>query len=209
MTLNTKENFICDCCGESFSDNVLVSTNEFGYKDLDTRPAPMKRSTMSFWIHQCPNCGYILHNKRNGAEFREYIESDEYKTCEGMNFKNDLAVKFYKDGLLFVQKEDYLISCLSFLKAAWVFDDLESLNEAIHCRNKFLECFDKLNNDEKILDIELIRLDVLRRAGKFDIVINDANPEMFDQEIMYKIAKFEIKKSQEKDDKCYTIEEVI
>lgn len=49
----------CLVCGTVSQFSALQSTNSFGYSDLDFRPAEMKRSTMPYWIQECPCCGYV------------------------------------------------------------------------------------------------------------------------------------------------------
>ena len=48
----------CSVCGETTEQPVLMSTNSWGYPDLDLRPPEMQRSTMHVWIQECPHCGY-------------------------------------------------------------------------------------------------------------------------------------------------------
>ncbi len=49
----------CQVCGKTSMHPVLMSTNSFGYPDLDLRPAPMQRDTMDTWLDECPHCGYV------------------------------------------------------------------------------------------------------------------------------------------------------
>ena len=70
----------CSCCGGKVKVTCIGSTNSFGGCDLDTRPAPMQRWTMGYWIQACPHCGYVnpdLEEHIPGVE--SIINSKEYK----------------------------------------------------------------------------------------------------------------------------------
>ena len=60
MTSSRFRQVICSACGTSSRQQVLLSTNSFlGSPDLDLRPPEMERSTMSLWLQECPNCGFV------------------------------------------------------------------------------------------------------------------------------------------------------
>lgn len=50
---------VCGLCGEEYTQHSVGSYSTFGGPDLDGRPAPMLRSTMSHWVKECPHCGYV------------------------------------------------------------------------------------------------------------------------------------------------------
>ena len=87
----------CSVCGETTEQPVLMSTNSWGYPDLDLRPPEMQRATMHVWIQECPHCGYVAGDLSDELEIsKDYLKCEEYKTCEGNDFKSDLAGRFYK-----------------------------------------------------------------------------------------------------------------
>jgi len=59
MTTIQKRTFKCTVCGIEERYNIVFSSSTLGSPDLDLRPAEMKRSTMEFWIQECPKCGYV------------------------------------------------------------------------------------------------------------------------------------------------------
>lgn len=85
----------CSVCGKTAMYPVLLSTNCWGYPDLDFRPAEMQRSTMNTWLDECPHCGYVAVNIENELDISpEILKSDEYLTCEGSDFKTDFPKGF-------------------------------------------------------------------------------------------------------------------
>ena len=70
----------CSVCGAATKQQVLMSTNSFGPPDLDLRPAEMERSTMSCWLQECPNCGFVsndLGKPEKGAQ--KVLTTERYR----------------------------------------------------------------------------------------------------------------------------------
>ena len=53
MTTIIEEKVICAVCGVQQTVHEMGSTSSFGAMDLDTRPPPLRRSTMHLWVHEC------------------------------------------------------------------------------------------------------------------------------------------------------------
>ena len=49
----------CVICSKPSEQYRITSYSSFGGSDLDFRPPPRYRGTMSYWIDECPYCGYI------------------------------------------------------------------------------------------------------------------------------------------------------
>ena len=76
----------CSVCGENSEQLVLISTNSWGYPDLDLRPPEMQRSTMNVWIQECPHCGYVAGKLTDELQIpKEFLKSDEYNSCDGFD----------------------------------------------------------------------------------------------------------------------------
>lgn len=211
MTTTYGKTFTCNNCGNRFEGRTLSSTNMMGSPDLDTRPPKMQRFTMDTWLQECPNCKYVLQNEgeKVSSEMKELIRSERYQTCDGRKFKNTLAERFYRNSLILEENEDYEDAMLSALQAAWLCDDAEDRKNADWCRGRFLENYEKLSMLERNLDLKLMRIDVLRRMGEFERVLEECDPSAFDQPIMNGIAMFHIRLAKDKDDKCYRIEDAL
>ncbi len=63
------ETVSCGSCAKKTDVAELGSSNEMGSKDLDLRPAPMMRETVSLWLQECPSCEWRCVNVsvRNGG----------------------------------------------------------------------------------------------------------------------------------------------
>ena len=126
MTLIRKFEKMCAVCGKTSLQPILLSTNSWGYPDLDLRPPEMQRSTMCTWLQECPHCGYIKSNLEDNLEASpDLLKSDEYLTCEGNKFKSDLSKRFYRHYLISKVKKNHVSEFYSLLHCAWTCDDAE------------------------------------------------------------------------------------
>lgn len=198
----------CFLCGKTSEQTILLSTNAFGSPDLDLRPPEMARSTMYWWIQECPHCGYISKNLsqkvKSASELLKLIENDNYLSCDGIVFASELAEKFYKYYLINVVKKDYDAAFNAVLHAAWACDDARDTENAINCRKKALIEIDKIISS-KNEDLLTIRADLLRRSRQFDLLISEYTKKTFSKDLLNKIIAFEIEKSKENDDSCYKV----
>lgn len=98
MTMMFPQFFKCAVCGSEHKFLELASTNQFGAPDLDFRPPEMARSTIGEWVHECPTCGYVAPSISDdpGKVTREYLQSAEYRGCDGLQFASELAARFYR-----------------------------------------------------------------------------------------------------------------
>ena len=59
MTTLFADELKCAVCGITSTHSDIGSSSSFGAPDLDLRPAQLLRSTMPYWIQECPFCGYV------------------------------------------------------------------------------------------------------------------------------------------------------
>lgn len=202
---------ICSVCGKPSPQSVLLSTNSMGYSDLDLRPPEMQRSTMNTWIHECPYCGYVASDLEDELEIsKEFLESEEYLTCEGYDFKADLSKLFYKKYLIAKQSDNALDCFLSLRNCAWKCDDYGDEN-AITIRKQALPYIDELiqKDDEDKNSLLVMKSDFLRRSGEFEKLLRVYENLTLGDELLDRIIQFEIQKALEKDTECYTVEDVV
>ena len=218
----------CSVCGKTSEQWVLLSSNKFGYQDLDTRPPEMYRSTMKTWILECPHCGYVAKNLKEELKINEeYLKSNEYKTCNDINFKSDLSKIFYKKYLIDSEKFEDKDAYFALLHCAWACDDAKDLEKSKYIRQLAIELVDKIIKDNKNIndnvetkqdfrrksnDVDnfiVMKADLLRRIGEYDQLIKDYERLTLKDELLNKIIKFQVEKAYEKDNKCYTLEEVL
>ena len=198
----------CPVCGKLSPQPMLTSTNAMDYPDLDMRPAEMQRSTMHTWVLECPHCGYA-GNFRNETQITEdFLKSDSYQTCDGMEFIGKLSKRFYKAYLISKESEDLTKCFFNLLHCAWDCDDKNDPN-ATKIRKLAVENIDKLEYDEsERKNFLAIKADLLRRSGEFDRLIEEFSDIIIGEEIYDDIIQFQIKKALKKDTECYTVGDV-
>lgn len=220
----------CSVCGKTSEQPVLLSSNKLGYQDLDTRPPEMYRSTMKIWILECPHCGYVAKNLKEKLKINvDYLKSNKYKTCNGINFKSDLSKIFYKKYLIESEKGEDRNAYFALLHCVWACDDAGDLENSKFIRQLAIELLNKLIKNNKniqdnvetkqefrrksnINDTEnfiVMKADLLRRIGEFDQLINEYENITLKNELLNKIIKFQVEKAHEKDNECYTLKEVL
>ena len=198
----------CFICGTETEFMVLGSSNSFGSPDLDTRPAPMIRDTMSLWLRECPCCGYVAGSVANPTVVsRQWLQEERYTTCNGRKLW-DTAALFYKHYLISLEEDKTDAVFNAALQAAWVCDDVGDEENAIHCRNCALTELEKLlaeqDDQEELL---AIRADILRRTGQFDRLQAEYSDREFQNEVIGQIIAFQLLKAQQKDTDCYRVED--
>ena len=202
----------CFVCKEKNYYQVLSSTNQFGPSDLDMRPPEMMRSTMSSWIQECPDCGYIANNIDDETTVTlEWLQNNEsFKTCGNLKFKSNLSESFYKKYLIDVADGRERDAFYSLVRTAWGCDDCDDEENAIHCRKMAIEQLDKFTTTEREKENLIVaKADLLRRSKQFDAVIDEYSNKTFSQDILNKIIAFQIKLAKMKDSTCYTVADAI
>ena len=210
--MTTVRNFDIKCavCTKTSPQPVLTSTSTWGYPDLDLRPSEMKRSSMFAWLQECPHCGYVAGNLENELEVSsDLLKSDEYLTCEGYEFKSDLAKRFYRCHLISKAEKDYESEFLSLLHCAWKCDDAED-DLAVEMRKSALKSIDKIDTktDGEKDNLKLIKADLLRRSLQFDELIQEFKDTTFEDELKDKVIAFQLELALKRDNACYTMEDI-
>lgn len=207
MTTMAKEKLKCSVCGTENEYHVIMSTNSFGSPDLDLRPPEMQRSTMPLWIQECHKCGYVSNDISKKTKIKlEFLQSKEYLSCDGINFKSKLASRFYKYYMISLKNKKIKDAFFAVVHAAWACDDAEDFDNAKKCREIAVSLHSKLEQDE---NLSVMKMDLLRRSGQFEVLLNEYSSFKYSQDILNKIAKFEMQKAMEKDTSCYTVSEAI
>lgn len=211
MTMIDDIEMKCCVCGETSSQPVLMSTNAWGHPDLDLRPPEMKRSTMNTWVLECPHCGYVSERLEEETPIsKEFLETDEYKTCENHDFKRPLAARFYKNYMISKETGNKSSEFSNLLYCAWVCDDAEDVL-SVEIRKKAAEVAGQLieADHENMTNLLLIKADLMRRSERFDEVIEEYENVRFEDELLNQIIEFQIEKATESDNRCYTVEDVV
>ena len=123
-TTIARRKYKCFVCGAEHEYSVIQSTNAFGSSDLDLRPPEMQRSTMRFWVQECPSCGYAASKVSDSCDVpAEFLKSKEYISCEGITFTSDLAKRFYRQYMILRESKKLPGAFYAVLHAAWSCDD--------------------------------------------------------------------------------------
>ena len=198
----------CSVCGASSMYDVVISSNKFGSPDLDLRPPQMERDTMSYWVEECPNCGYVSSEITDPCSVAvSYLKSDEYRTCDGLSFKSGLASRFYKYYKINLLSNDTKTAFYAVLHAAWACDDKRDIQNSKICRERALSLISHLiESDHQRKDtLRLMKADLLRRAGHFDELMTEYENVRFDEEIMNQVLAFQLALARKQDTACYTV----
>ncbi len=209
MTTVFPETVKCSVCGAENEMMVLGSTNSFGPQDLDTRPPEMKRSTMGYWVQECKTCGYVAVDLTDETTLkRSFFETNAYKTCEEIPFMSDLAKSFYRHYLIMMAEKQHEDAFLAALHAAWACDDKNDETNAALMRKKAAEMAEKLFQSENCDwkdTVRLIRVDLLRRTGRYDELLKQYESASFEGELLNIIIAFEKELARRKLSGCFTV----
>ena len=214
MTTIQKRTFKCAVCGTEERYNIVFSSSTLGSPDLDLRPAEMKRSTMEFWIQECPKCGYVSKTVSEDPinVTYEWLHTKAYIDCDGLNFRSVLAVKFYKYYLINIRNGCIGDAYYALLNAAWACDDVGDIINADKCRKSVIQFLDGLiteNPYSNSEDLKLRKIDLMRRSGQFELLIAEFSSCSFEDEMKNQILAFQLDKAAKKDSGCYTIEDAV
>ncbi|MBQ2666527.1 hypothetical protein [Methanobrevibacter sp.] len=200
----------CPVCEKTSPQQVMMSTSTWGYPDLDLRPAEMKRSSMFAWLNECPHCGYISGNFENEPCItKDFLKSEKYLTCDGIEFSSKLSAKFFKAYLIANEEKDTQKCFFNLLHCAWTCDDAGDSN-AVKIRKMALDHFDYLEyGDGEKKDYLAMKADILRRSGQFDRLTSEFSDVVIGEEPYDTIIGFQIQKAIERDTGCYTVGDAI
>lgn len=198
----------CAYCGQKSKQIVVLSTNNFGGMDLDTRPGGMSRSMIGYQIQECPHCHYCNYNigSINGQismQFEQYIEllNDSSRPL--------IAKRYQLAGLLSNQLGNNKLAGLLFLRSAWVCDDENNVELAKSARSLAAQSLSKHVASTNDGDVALMLVDIYRRASMF----NEANDMILQigetgNSELDAIVSFQQKLINESNSNCYTVEDV-
>ena len=213
----------CFVCGTVSQFSALQSTNSFGYSDLDFRPAEMKRSTMPYWIQECPGCGYVSSDISRPVPFIRYVrsllQSDDYLNCGDIPFQTPLAQQFFRQFYLLFEEGRKDAALNAIMAAAWCCDDSGEEDNAHKCRLLALELIpatitpDADADEDELRELNalaLIRADLLRRTRQFDEVVQTYSGAHFPADRAFdSMAEYEVELALLKDGSCHNIGEAL
>ncbi len=213
MTYIEDRVFSCAVCGEKSKHPDLLSTIEYGSRDLDLRPAMLRRSTIPTWVQECPNCGYVnstIDTKPPLRVNRKWLERQEYRTCDGIPFQNDLSQRFYREYLVCKAAGKRMAALSAICCAAWMCDDHQEKENAKTCRLIAAEIAKRRLFPWRT-DLIICWCDLLRRGEQFERLLKKTR-------LLHTISKkgsfaallaFERKLAEQKDAERYTYQDAM
>lgn len=210
MTMPAQIRCTCAVCGTASEQTALASTNTAGSPDLDQRPPEMLRSTMHWWLQECPVCGYVSDSLEDRTNVdRRWLRSPDYQTCSGIAFTNGLARQFYRQYLINLEDRNPEMAFRAALRCAWVCDDRKEEPLALRCRMLALFSLEELLQQKPgDPDLMLIRADLLRRTGMYHRLLAQYSGTRFSDGARNDVLAFQLEKARLLDDRCYTVEDV-
>ena len=211
MTTFAKETYVCAVCGAT-SDFTKAHSSRFGSPDLDLRPPDMERSIIRFWVQECPCCGYAnrtVDKIPSPTVTRAWLKSADYRDCEGNAFVNDSARRFYRQYMVCRESGETKGALHAIICAAWMCDDTEDLNGAVACRLIAADLAQDVFFVEPDPKFIILRADLLRRADRFDEVVELAGSAVLPKgkPLLASLLAFERKHAIMKDDRCYRVDQ--
>jgi len=210
----TKEK-ICAVCGKTTEVIMIGSSNEFGSKDLDLRPAEMMRSTYAHWTEHCVNCGFCASDISEPDEFAtEVVQSDEYQEqLYNISFPQ-LANTFLCEAMILKAGGHCSAAGFAYLHAAWACDDAGNDAMAKKCRLHAIAEFESVRASgisvlkEPSADFVLLA-DLQRRAGEFDFAAASCSEGLLKttEDNLIKIIRYQQHLCEAKDSTVHKIED--
>lgn len=184
MTLMYEKRKKCAVCRKRSKYSLLRSTNAFGYKDLDTRPPEMERSTINLWVQRCPYCGYCAPDISERTEnSKKIVYSVSYiKQLNDPEFSR-LANEFLCCSLIQENAEEYADAGWSNIHAAWACDDADLIIQSQNCRMKAVVLLQKAKENGQMYGQDtisevVIMVDLLRRSCQFEKALKLCEEEL-------------------------------
>lgn len=84
-------------------------------------------------IQECPNCGYVSEDIEIATKItEEWLQSEYYTTCNGRNFKYDLARKYYQKYLIEMESGNEEAAFNTSIHASWLTEDSNDEENMLH-----------------------------------------------------------------------------
>jgi hypothetical protein len=174
MTTLAESHVECAVCGKGVALLRVGSSNTMQGPDLDTRPGEMMRSTIGFWIEQCPACGYAAPAIEEAPEpAAAVVRGDAYQALRRQAGSPEGVRKFLLHAHLLAALGHPAEAGWTSLHAAWVCDDAGDDGAAAAARRQAIALWKQgkargISFMEDLPSEFALATDVLRRAGEFD-----------------------------------------
>lgn len=157
---------VCGVCGHQSTQRHPRAATQNGPPDLDLRPAELVRSTMPYWLQQCPGCGFVAPRIDRADEAASgIVQGGHYRALLAELGYPPLARRFLCRAMLMEETGDLHGAAEATLHAAWVADDARKPDLARAWRLDAVALFRQ--GPQPDLEQRVRIVDLLRRAGDF------------------------------------------
>ena len=181
MTTFRSARTICGNCKQESEQTILTSTNSFGAPDLDGRPPPMKRNTMSMWLQECPHCRLVCQRIDDPPQgVAVFVAEPRYLAVVNDGSVSDVTRKFRSWAYLASALKMASEEAFAHLHLAWLADDENDPALAKAERSIAVAKLGVLRDEGKLYPTqpgaaEVLLADLWRRNGEFDNAIHEAS----------------------------------
>ena len=215
MSTFRRDKVKCCVCGKPSEEMTCMSTNAFGYSDLDFRPPHSARSTMFMTMKLCPNCGFASPRTLRWSRLeniKEIVYSDEYQNLFKTLPQINSGLKAYLSAYLDEISGDFHHAIEHYKMAAWGFDcpNEECQKVTRMCRDKTMALIEQYDDPYHSFINSPVYIDFKRRNGDFEgalKAIKEVKKWIVNRKNMDKWIKFETELCKNKDTKRHTCEE--
>ena len=201
----------CAVCKRETNETVFLSSNAFGYSDLDFRPSEMMRSAMFMMVNICPHCHYSNNHLDEliSDNTIKLVKSDAYQSLAA-SITERIPQKMFLHAYLYKAENMKAKALEAFKRAAWAFDDAYDHEMSKECRKQSLVLLEEFK--DKSIGYAMIYIDMNRRIGEFDKALEHIN-KYIDTELPQKEDKlwfnYEIELCLKKDDRVHNCGEFL
>jgi hypothetical protein len=164
----------CAVCGRESRQRQVRGTGPAGPPDLDLRPGETMRSTMAYWLQQCPTCGYAAPRLDEAGEaISAVVAGGPYRALLAEVSYPPLARRFLCRAMILEETGELHAAAEATLQAAWVADDTRKSDLAREWRLTAVALFRQGPLPDLEQQVRIV--DILRRAGDFGGAAAQAN----------------------------------
>jgi hypothetical protein len=208
MTTIDEKTTCCAVCGEMSTRVILGSSNTVEPPDFDTRPGEMLRSTIGFWVVECPHCGYAAPDLEERPEgVSGIVRSEAYLAKQG---------PFLRHAYILEQLGHFAEAGWTALHAAWSADDSGDDASARACRTLAIALWKRgkaarqnfMNNPHEEF---ALAADVARRMGAFEEALATAKAGREGDDLpplIEDLLRMELTFIQNRDTACHSLAEL-
>jgi uncharacterized C2H2 Zn-finger protein len=156
------ELFNCPICQKEFEYRVQYSYSTFG-QNLDLRP--YGAAIIPSPIPKCPNCGFVF-SEEMFTEKEIKILKEAFEINNIFMNEPDMPNYYYLAREMEILRKNLDNIIWFFLSAVWENNDKNKKDILVNTTIEYIDKLEKTNKSYN--DYQLVKLDLLRRSGKFD-----------------------------------------